>query len=217
MNEFEGVDLAAGLHVNQQDKLGWPYIGHCVRVMLRLPGDATLDEKLAALFHDSIEDGKASPEYLFAKGVPHGALCIIEALTRRPDETYAEFIARIIAAGRSAIRVKLADIEDNRDPRRLAHLAEFDPATATRLAAKYETAAIALTAALTDPELVVGRFYWVIPALDVDTDLPWEKEQQPARYAGKNAAGEDLWHCLNLEDPSDWPMRWIGPEIALPR
>lgn len=63
-------------------------------------------------------------------------------------------------------------------------------------------------------KLIVGRFYWVVPAFDPDTDAEWESEMQPARYAGKDANGNLLWNCLGVDGVSDWPMRWIGGEVA---
>ena len=41
MTVIEAVSLAARLHGAQTDKLGEPYLGHLVRVMLRLPADAS--------------------------------------------------------------------------------------------------------------------------------------------------------------------------------
>ena len=67
---------------------------------------------------------------------------------------------------------------------------------------------------MSDKTLKVGAFYWVKPVLDPDREEEWELDYQPARYAGKNAAGEDIWHCLNLDGVSNWPMRWIGTEIV---
>ncbi|MCL6468964.1 MAG: hypothetical protein I4O48_11675 [Ralstonia sp.] len=66
-------------------------------------------------------------------------------------------------------------------------------------------------------DLVIGRFYWVMPTIDVDSDAEWESEMQPARFAGKDAAGNLLWNCLGIDGASDWPMRWIGKEIGAPQ
>jgi hypothetical protein len=68
-----------------------------------------------------------------------------------------------------------------------------------------------------EANLIVGRFYWVIPAFDPDTDADWETSVQPARFAGTNAAGELLWNCLTIDGNSSWPMRWIGGEITPPK
>jgi hypothetical protein len=62
-------------------------------------------------------------------------------------------------------------------------------------------------------DLKIGSFYWVKIVYDPDTDHEWENEEMPARYAGKNAAGKDLWNYIGQEGETDWPVRWIGPEI----
>ena len=59
-------------------------------------------------------------------------------------------------------------------------------------------------------ELVTGQFYWVQPASDPDEDHKTLTGVQPALYAGKCASGEDTWICLGLDEPSAWPMRWVG-------
>lgn len=65
-------------------------------------------------------------------------------------------------------------------------------------------------------DLIIGRFYWVQPAFDPDTEAEWEAEMQPARFAGKDANGNLLWNCLAVDGVSQWPMRWIGGEIGMP-
>ena len=52
-------------------------------------------------------------------------LAALEGVTRRESETYEEFISRSLAHP-VARRVKLADIKDNLDLRRLATLADRD-------------------------------------------------------------------------------------------
>lgn len=64
-----------------------------------------------------------------------------------------------------------------------------------------------------ESDLKEGSFYWALPVLDPDTDKAWVNEYQPARFAGRREDGTLLWDCLGLEETSDWPMRWIGPEI----
>ena len=65
-----------------------------------------------------------------------------------------------------------------------------------------------------EEDLKVGSFYWVISVLDVDTELEWVNQAQPARFSGREPDGTLLWHCLSLDGESDWPMRWIGSEIC---
>lgn len=68
-----------------------------------------------------------------------------------------------------------------------------------------------------EANLIVGRFYWVMPVIDVDSEADWEADTQPARYAGKNDRGENLWNCLGIDGASNWPMRWIGDEVGAQR
>jgi hypothetical protein len=107
------IALAATLHSGQTDKFGEPYILHCLRVMLRVDSD---DERIVAVLHDTVEDGKATLCGL-AVIVPAHLLEAIEAISRRPDERYFSYIRRL-AENPLARTVKIADLDDNLDPRR---------------------------------------------------------------------------------------------------
>jgi (p)ppGpp synthase/HD superfamily hydrolase len=135
MTLIEAVSLAARLHGSQVDKLGEPYLGHLVRVMLRLPADASQDEKLAALLHDVIEDVPDGAQRLAEAGVPAHVIDLVASLTRGDAEDYDAFVDRV--ASTPARRVKLADVEDNSDPARLARL---PAAMRERLTQKYARA-----------------------------------------------------------------------------
>lgn len=139
MTPIGALTLAHRLHATQVDKAGRPYFLHPVRVMMRLPADATDDEKVAALLHDVIEDCGETAESLRAAGVAPGAVAMVQSLTRREGETYQAFLERV-RAERVAVRVKLADIDDNSDPARMALLAQVDRQNALRLLAKYHGA-----------------------------------------------------------------------------
>lgn len=67
-----------------------------------------------------------------------------------------------------------------------------------------------------EADLIVGAFYWAMPTLDPDNRECWEYFCQPMRFHGKNEDGNLMWHCIAFADPSDWPMRWIGPRIESP-
>jgi (p)ppGpp synthase/HD superfamily hydrolase len=118
------LTIAAIAHEHQRDKNGAPYFLHVLRVMQRLPGD---DDTacIAAVLHDLIEDTDWTPEQLAVEGFTAEVIAVIEALTRRAEEDYTAFVAR---AGRHPIarRVKLADLEDNMDLRRLSQLTPAD-------------------------------------------------------------------------------------------
>lgn len=77
-------------------------------------------------------------------------------------------------------------------------------------------------------DLVVGRYYWVIPAPDRETSIgrrrpasmgaraDWQDGIQPARFGGWNASGEMCWNFLGTDDSWNWPVLWIGEPIKLP-
>lgn len=136
MHLIQAVSLAARLHAGQVDKLGEPYLGHLVRVMLRMGADAPEDEKIAALLHDSIEDVPGARGMLVEAGVPADIIDLVDALTRHPDETYEIYLTRL-ARTPKARWIKLADLEDNSDPDRLSRL---PPDVAERLGNKYQFA-----------------------------------------------------------------------------
>jgi len=144
MKILEAYKLAATLHAGQLDKSGRPYIEHLSRVFLRVcEASGTNIMRIAALLHDSIEDGKATPQELMAAGVPPMAVDLIDTLSRSERETYAEYIDRV-AIDNWATGVKLADLADNMDPERVAAFAAIDPAKSARLMKRYEAAVAAL-------------------------------------------------------------------------
>lgn len=108
------VTFAAEIHAGQVDKAGKPYILHPLRVMLQLRDKP---DQIAALLHDTVEDGDTNLGAI-ALGFGFTIRDAVDALTRRPDETYPDFIQR---CGRNPIarRVKLADIADNMNLARL--------------------------------------------------------------------------------------------------
>jgi len=116
------IALAALAHVGQVDKAGAPYILHPLRVMLRLEG---MEERIVAVLHDVVEDSDWTLERLRNEGFSEIILQAIDAVSRRPDEDYNEFIVR---ASKNSIgsRVKLADLEDNSDLSRLTEVTDRD-------------------------------------------------------------------------------------------
>jgi len=114
--------IAAEAHAGQTDKAGAAYILHPLRVMLRLP---SLEEKIAAVLHDVVEDTPWTLEGLREAGFSEAVVSAVDALTRRTGETYEDFVARAAThpIGRT---VKRADLEDNMDLSRLPHPTEAD-------------------------------------------------------------------------------------------
>lgn len=67
---------------------------------------------MTALFHDAVEDGAITVEELGGYRMPWAVALTVDALTRRPSETYTEYIERI-ADNKLAACVKQADLEVN--------------------------------------------------------------------------------------------------------
>ena len=119
MNEMAGLEdavaVAAHAHRGQKDKAGAPYLLHPLRMMLRMTTETAM---MAAVLHDVVEDTTITLDDLRARGFPAEVLEAVDRLTRRPGEAYDAFVERA-ATHPVARRVKLADLEDNLDLRRL--------------------------------------------------------------------------------------------------
>jgi (p)ppGpp synthase/HD superfamily hydrolase len=110
MNLAKAIELAARAHVAQRDKQnGEPYVMHPLRLMNKMKSD---EAKIAAVLHDVVEDTPVTEDDLRSMGFAENVIAAVLNLSRRQDETYADFILR---AKRDPIarEVKLADIEDN--------------------------------------------------------------------------------------------------------
>jgi (p)ppGpp synthase/HD superfamily hydrolase len=117
----DAIALAVEAHRGARDKGGQPYILHPLRLMLRVHTDA---ERMAAVLHDVVEDCEAwTLARLRAEGYPEEVVTALDHLTKREGESYEAFVARA-ALHPVARRVKLADLEDNMDVRRLASVGE---------------------------------------------------------------------------------------------
>lgn len=130
----DAIAFAVEKHRGQTDKAGKPYVLHPLRVMLSM---ATDEERRVAVLHDVMEDCQVTRQELEARGYCDQEITAIEALTKSPDEhgDYRKFIERV-SRNPLATRVKLADLNDNMDLTRLAHVTDADR---ERLA-KYERA-----------------------------------------------------------------------------
>lgn len=111
------VDLAVEAHCGQKDKAGADYIGHPLRVAARLNDD---NEKIVAVLHDTIEDTYVTAGYLREQGFPQEIVDGVIAVTRREGESYEDFVRRA-ACNPLGRAVKIADLEDNMDIRRLRY------------------------------------------------------------------------------------------------
>ncbi len=93
-----------------------PYINHPRRVAEAVrrdtPGPKRMVAVSAAWLHDVVEDTAVTFEILEGLGFNSEVIRIVEILTRREDETHAEYLDRV-AASKLATAVKIADMRDN--------------------------------------------------------------------------------------------------------
>ena len=137
MDILRAYKIACQLHAGQTDKAGRPYIEHLTRVLLRVQMDGgDRFQQIAALLHDSIEDEKTTADKLLALGVPSEAVVLVQALTKREEQSYEDYLRGLIGRYR-VVTVKMADLDDNSDPERLELLPERQR---MRLQAKYAQA-----------------------------------------------------------------------------
>lgn len=120
----KAIQIAVNAHFGQKDEAGNPYIFHPLSVMNRCN---TLEEKIVAILHDTIEDTNISPEILKEEGFPDYIIKAILAVTKQEGETYEDFVKR---ASKNPIscNVKIADIKDNLDVSRLSEVKEKEAA-----------------------------------------------------------------------------------------
>ena len=72
------------------------------------------------MLHDVFEDTDITIEYLRKEGFSEEVLIALNALTRRENESYDDFIGRVIE-NKTACKVKLADLSDNMDLSRISN------------------------------------------------------------------------------------------------
>ena len=123
MNTYNfALELATRAHYGQYDKGGYPYIEHSIRVANNFT-DPVL--KTIAILHDTLEDTWLTKE-IIEKLFGSSMATYVDALTRREDESYSEYIDRIINTSTYACKVKITDLEDNMNLARLKEITEED-------------------------------------------------------------------------------------------
>jgi (p)ppGpp synthase/HD superfamily hydrolase len=116
------IKIACEVHANQKDKAGEPYILHPLRLMQRLKGKETM---MVAILHDVIEDSQLDLGFLEAEGFDKRIVNAVDAITKRTNESYQDFIERL-SINEMAVKVKIEDIKDNLDLTRLSSVDEKD-------------------------------------------------------------------------------------------
>lgn len=119
----KAIEIATKAHQGQVDKVGQPYIGHPLRVMEM---GTTEEEKIVGVLHDVVEDSDWTFERLAAEGFSTEILDALRCVTKLSEsEPYDKFIQRV-KANPLAVKVKINDLTDNMDIRRLVYISEKD-------------------------------------------------------------------------------------------
>jgi len=124
----KAISIAVEAHRGQKDKNGKPYILHPLSVMGKVQ---TETDKIVAVLHDVVEDTDWTFDDLKKEGFPSEVLDALDCVTKREGEAYEDFVRRS-ASNPIARRVKLADLEDNMDVRRMRGVTDEDLARLRR-------------------------------------------------------------------------------------
>ena len=117
------IEIATQAHEGQVDKAGNAYIGHPLRVMAL---GKTEQEKIAGVLHDIVEDTPWTFEMLEAEGFDPEIIAALKCVTKiSENEDYDDFIERV-KKNPLAVAVKINDLTDNMDIRRLPYLSDKD-------------------------------------------------------------------------------------------
>ncbi len=116
------IELAKQHHKGQTNKAGKPYIEHPLRVMNQVESE---EEKIVAVLHDIVEDTDISLDDLRSEGFSEKVVSAVECLTKQDGENYDSYIERI-SFNPLAVKIKLADLEDNRDLTRLPQVTDMN-------------------------------------------------------------------------------------------
>ena len=113
---IKAMNLAYSAHHGQFDKGGVPYIFHPIHLA------ECMDDEIStcvALLHDTVEDTDVTLEQL-EKEFPREIVEAVSLLTHAEDVGYFDYI-RVIRQNPIAVKVKLADLAHNGDPKRICN------------------------------------------------------------------------------------------------
>lgn len=118
----KAIEIAVKAHKGQRDKNGRAYIGHLLRVM---HAGATEDEKICGILHDLVEDTNCTFDDIKKESFSDEIISALKCLTKNKNENYDVFINRVLT-NKLAIAVKINDLTDNLDVKRLEKITEED-------------------------------------------------------------------------------------------
>lgn len=118
----DAISIASLGHKGQTDKAGRQYILHPLRLMMQMKSEAAM---MVAVLHDVVEDTDWTFEKLRECGFSEDVLTALDCVTNRPGESYEKFIERAMT-NKIAREVKIADLEDNMNIRRIDEVHPVD-------------------------------------------------------------------------------------------
>lgn len=120
---IRAIEIATKAHEGATDKYGSAYINHVTRVMNMGEND---NEKIVGVLHDVIEDTHWTYEDLEKEGFSKEVIEALKCVTKTSEEEdYTEFITRV-KMNSLAVKVKLNDLTDNLDIKRMSVVLESD-------------------------------------------------------------------------------------------
>ena len=128
---IKAMNLAYNAHHGQFDKGGVPYIFHPIHLA------ESMDDEIStcvALLHDTVEDTDVTLEQL-AGEFPREVVEAVRLLTHPEGVEYFDYV-RAIRQNSIAVKVKLADLAHNGDPKRISNQGNAEKRRAKYAAAR---------------------------------------------------------------------------------
>ena len=113
--------IAYKAHNGQTDKAGVPYIFHPIHIAEQMDSEESC---VVALLHDVIEDSDITLEIL-SKYFNDDIITALRVLTKKENDDYVMYIKRV-KTNKLATKVKIKDLEHNRDLTRLDEVTDKD-------------------------------------------------------------------------------------------
>ena len=113
--------IAYKAHDGQTDKAGVPYIFHPIHIAEQMDSEESC---VVALLHDVIEDSDITLEIL-SKYFNDDIITALRVLTKKENDDYVMYIKRV-KTNKLATKVKIKDLEHNRDLTRLDEVTDKD-------------------------------------------------------------------------------------------
>ena len=113
--------IAYKAHEGQTDKAGVPYIFHPIHIAEQMDSEESC---VVALLHDVVEDSDITLEIL-SKYFNDDIIAALRVLTKKENDDYVMYIKRV-KTNKLATKVKIKDLEHNRDLTRLDEATDKD-------------------------------------------------------------------------------------------